>query len=162
MPALQWSDALALNQPQMDTTHREFVDLLQHLQSTLDADAAPAQWLARYDELVEHTVHHFAQEQRWMDDMGFDAENCHARQHASVLQTLEQVRATLQQSHDAALLGRLVDELGQWFTMHAQSMDAALRDMVHTTGYDPRTRHCERPLTADAPGRHSCGSTSCA
>ena len=164
MAVLEWSGALELHLAPMDDTHRDFVQLLQRADAALDADAdaaAPAHWLARLDALIDHTVEHFAMEQRWMDDIGFDAGNCHARQHASVIHTLKQVRATLAQQPDPALMRQVLGELGQWFVMHAQSMDAALRDMVQATGYDPASRRCLRPLPPDSPARTSCGSTAC-
>ena len=37
MAALEWSDALALDLPLMDDTHREFVDLLAQVEQADDA-----------------------------------------------------------------------------------------------------------------------------
>ena len=61
MPALTWSDALALQQPEIDDTHREFVDLLAQVEQADEATVAQ-QWQA----LVDHTEHHFGQEDAWM------------------------------------------------------------------------------------------------
>ena len=40
MTALTWSEALALQQPRMDQTHREFIELLQLLEQSIGLDAA--------------------------------------------------------------------------------------------------------------------------
>ena len=50
MTVLEWSDALSLDLPLMDNTHREFVDLLAAAAQADDRDLLPA-WAA----LVEHT-----------------------------------------------------------------------------------------------------------
>lgn len=155
-----WSEELELQQPHMDGTHREFVDHLRRTASALDTPAP--QWLAHYDALLQHTIDHFAQEERWMADIGFDAENCHARQHASVLQTMREVRQNLQHRPDPALLHQLLLELGHWFSLHARSMDAALCETVNAAGYDPSSGSCNRRLEPDSPRRHSCGNSSCA
>lgn len=160
MAAIEWNDELLTRQPQMDDTHREFIGLMQSLQQALERPAA--EWLAGYDALLAHTVEHFAQEERWMALMGFDPENCHARQHAGVLQALREVRDHLGRDPDTAMAGRLLDELNQWFSVHARSMDAALSETMLRTGCDPVSGRCEQPLDAQAPSRHTCGSSSCA
>ena len=62
---LTWTDALALDLPAMDDTHREFVDLLATVARAPD-DALLDAWAV----LVDHTDHHFAQEDRWMRQTG--------------------------------------------------------------------------------------------
>lgn len=54
MPNLDWSDALALQLPVMDDTHREFVELLAQVETV--ADSAP---LAHWRVLLDHTAEHF-------------------------------------------------------------------------------------------------------
>ena len=51
----EWSDALNLDLPLMDDTHREFVDLLAAVDQASDAELLP-----RWRTLVEHTEQHFA------------------------------------------------------------------------------------------------------
>jgi hemerythrin-like metal-binding protein len=159
MSCIQWSDALVLNQPRMDDTHREFVEHLQAVEAALEAPAE--QWLARYDLMVQHTEAHFAQEEQWMAAMGFDMENCHARQHAGVLQALREVRAQLAQKADAEVARQLTVELAQWFTLHARSMDAALGQLIAETGFDPDSGEMRRGLQLTDSARHGCGNTSC-
>ncbi len=70
MSTLAWTDDLALQHPQMDLTHQEFIELL----AAADAVLAPGQeaaLLARFDTLVAHTIEHFGQEDRWMQASGF-------------------------------------------------------------------------------------------
>ena len=83
MPVLEWSEALALDLPQMDDTHREFVDLLAAVDAADDATLLPAWRL-----LIEHTEVHFGQEDRWMRETRFASGNCHSVQHQVVLLSL--------------------------------------------------------------------------
>jgi len=159
MTALTWSEALALQQPRMDQTHREFIDLLHALETAVDA--GPAALDAHFGALVEHTEAHFGQEERWMADIGFAPENCHAFQHAHVLQVLREVRGIVQRDGNAKLARQIVDELATWFTAHAQSMDAALAQTMIERGYDPETRTLRLPIAADAAPITGCGGASC-
>ncbi len=54
LPTLTWSDELVLQQPRMDATHREFVDLLAALEAALGG--APAEVDDALATLAEHTV----------------------------------------------------------------------------------------------------------
>lgn len=130
MHTLQWSDALSLDLPLMDDTHREFVDLL-----ACAAQAGDNDLLATWDRLIAHTQDHFDREDRWMTDTAFSSTHCHTTQHKVVLQVMrEGARRGL--SGDLALVRQMVSELALWFPQHAQSMDAALALHVRRVGYD--------------------------
>ncbi len=161
MTALAWSEALALKQPRMDQTHREFVELLQQL----DAAAATPEreLLPLLQTLQRHTEDHFAQEERWMADIGFAAQNCHSLQHAQVLKVLAEVPRVLAEKGDRELGRVLSEELGKWFVVHAQTMDAALAEMMLERGVDPETGRLLQPQPAESaqPLITGCGGARC-
>ncbi len=159
MSALAWSEALALKQPRMDQTHREFVEQLQALGAAQDADLSTlAPLLAG---LVSHTEAHFAQEERWMADIGFAPENCHAFQHGHVLNVLREARRVVVDEGKRDLVPILVDELGRWFVSHAQMMDAALAELMIERGYDAETGSMVNPPAPQAAAITGCGGSSC-
>jgi hemerythrin-like metal-binding protein len=165
MTALAWSEALALKQPRMDQTHREFVDLLQQLD---EAAATPGcELLPLLQELQRHTEDHFAQEERWMADIGFAAQNCHSLQHAQVLKVLAEVPRVLAEKKgedaDRELARVLSEELGKWFVVHAQTMDAALAELMLERGDDPETGRLLQPQPAESeqPLITGCGGARC-
>ncbi|GAP36129.1 hemerythrin domain-containing protein [Piscinibacter sakaiensis] len=147
MSALTWSPALALQQPQMDDTHQEFVALLAALGDV--AERPPAEQLGPLDRFIAHTVAHFGQEDAWMATIGFQPENCHARQHAEVLQLLHEVRRRLHDEGEGALVGALVPALAEWFVPHARNMDGGLAQVMAATGFDVATGTMRHP--PDAP-----------
>lgn len=155
MNTLEWSDALSLDLPQMDDTHREFVDQLAVVQAAPDTQLAGA-WRA----LIEHTEAHFGQEDRWMRDTRFASGNCHATQHLVVLQVMRE-------GEDAAMAGRLdvirlmAHELAAWFPQHAQSMDAALALHLRRVGYDVATGAVLMPQALPAEEIRGCAGASC-
>jgi hemerythrin-like metal-binding protein len=148
MAALTWTEALALQQPRMDDTHREFVELLGELEAAIDESAA--ELAVRLDRFVEHTETHFAQEDAWMATIGFAPENCHATQHAQVLQLLHEVRRRLRDDGQTALVGQLVPALAEWFVPHAQNMDGGLAQVMQLTGFDPATGLMSNPPDASS------------
>ena len=159
MAAITWTETLALQQPRMDDTHREFVDLLCQVETALEGPLA--ELVDTFAEFVAHTERHFAQEDRWMTTLGFDAQNCHAFQHTHVLQVLHEVQRRLVEDSDVATVRLLVPELAQWFPAHAQNMDAALADTMVAAGFDPDTGAMSFPPAATAAPITGCGGSSC-
>lgn len=155
MPNLEWSDALVLDLPVMDDTHREFVELLAQVEAAAD-DALLTHWRV----LVDHTDDHFSREDRWMQDTRFSSSNCHSVQHKVVLQVMREGIA----SGEAGNLGavrHMARELAIWFPQHAQTMDAALALHLRRIGYDPVTGVVTMPEALPQEIIHGCGGASC-
>lgn len=120
MPVMEWNECLMLDRGVMDETHEEFVELLNRL-----ADASGDRMLAVLDEFIAHTEAHFAQEQRWMEQMSFPPTECHVREHDGVLEIAREVRKRAASGQTG--FGRvLAQAVAQWFANHAVSMDNVL------------------------------------
>ncbi len=156
VPDLHWGAELHTGDARMDDTHEEFVDMLARLRAM---EAGPAQ-LELYRELTRHTEAHFAQEDRWMVATGFAADNCHASQHNSILETMRAVETHYLQG-DAEILGRMADALAEWFPAHASSMDAGLAQHMKSVQFDSRTETLADPSLVRPATMSGCGSVSC-
>lgn len=134
---MEWKANYALGHPLMDETHQEYAALVTALAtSTRDTE------LAHLDSLIEHTVGHFEQENRWMEASGFPPIHCHQGEHARVLGSLKDIRTAVAQG--AAGTGRVAaGELEAWFAQHAATMDAALAWHMRNVGYVPEGNTAE-------------------
>jgi hemerythrin-like metal-binding protein len=130
---LTWSPELQLGDARTDATHEEFIVMLN---ATASADAATQ--LPKYQELVEHTVEHFAQEERWMRACDIPEDFCHFTQHSGVLEVMKEIerRALLGETE---LIGKMLEALVEWFPGHAQNMDAGLVTYLQEKGFDTVT-----------------------
>jgi hemerythrin-like metal-binding protein len=155
MPNLEWSDALALDLPAMDDTHREFVDLLAQVETASDETL-----LAHWRTLVDHTDEHFGREDQWMQATRFSSTNCHSVQHQVVLQVMRE-GITRAEAGDLGAIRQMARELAIWFPQHAQSMDAALALHLRGIGYDPLTGIVAMPEALPNSIIHGCGGASC-
>ncbi len=156
MPSLEWSDALALDLPAMDDTHREFVDLLSTVETAPDETL-----LTHWRALVDHTDEHFAREDQWMQATRFSSTNCHSVQHKVVLQVMREGIAHAL-AGDLGAIRQMARELAIWFPQHAQTMDAALALHLRGLGYDPLTGIVAMPEALPRSIIHGCGGASCA
>ena len=151
MAQLEWSDALALDLPLMDDTHREFVDLLAAVERADDA-----QLLSAWNALVEHTDNHFSLEDAWMASTRFASGNCHSMQHKVVLQVMRE-GAAMGARGELAPIRQMARELAVWFPQHAQAMDAALALHLRRAGFDPVTGQVHAPEALPDALIHGCG-----
>lgn len=121
---------LHLGEPVTDATHAEFTLLL-----AATARATDDAFLAAFDEWIDHTRHHFGQEEAWMEAMGFGPRHCHAGEHKQVLAVAEAVRAKVAEAGELELGRRLVAELSGWFAHHVRSMDAVMVSHMRENGF---------------------------
>jgi len=146
---LSWSEELVLGDPRTDATHQEFIALVNATTA-----AAPGNQLATYQQLLAHTVEHFAQEERWMTACGIPADFCHFSQHSSVLEVMREVERRAV-AGETALIASMIEALVEWFPMHAHSMDAGLVAYLQEKGFDTASETLTRPLETN-PGAPSC------
>lgn len=155
VPELHWSDELQTGDARMDDTHTEFVTLLAELRALPQSEQ-----LEPYRALVRHTEEHFGQEDRWMLATGFTADNCHAGQHASILETMRAVEEHYLKG-DQEIITRLAEALAEWFPQHAASMDAGLAMHLRNVQFDSRTETLADPSAIRPATMSGCGSVSC-
>lgn len=152
--SLAWTPALETGDARMDETHEAFVDLLNQLRAL-----PPGQQMPLYLRLIDHTVEHFAQEERWMLATGFAPDNCHADHHATILETMRAVVA--HHEKDGTIITRMAEALAEWFPQHAATMDAGLALHLQSLGYDTRTETLPAHAQVRPASMSGCGSVSC-
>jgi hemerythrin len=119
----------------MNRDHAEFVGLRARLLELL-ASAPPD---ARVDkllaELLEHTRHHFAEEERLMQEVRFPPYPMHKGEHDNVLADMAARVERWGQGHDAAALREWLErDVGDWFVNHVSTMDFVTAGFIHAQG----------------------------
>ncbi|SEB19950.1 hemerythrin domain-containing protein [Variovorax sp. YR216] len=155
MSYLEWSEALSLDLPTMDDTHRELVELLGAVEDSPDEHL-----VTRWRVLIDHTEDHFAREDQWMRDTRFSSVNCHTTQHQVVLQVIREGE-TAYHSGRPEVIRVMARELAKWFLQHTQSMDAALALHLRRVGYDVITGVVSIPNALPAEEIRGCASATC-
>lgn len=125
-----WDDEMVLGNTVLDQTHQEFVDILNHLAKTPEADLLPV-----LDEAIAHTQAHFDLEEGWMARLNFPASGCHVSEHTQVIGVMRMVRERVAagETHFAYVLAT---ELSAWLRIHATTMDYALTYFIESTHAD--------------------------
>jgi len=152
MAAMELTDKLVLGLTPMDETHMEFVDAYNRL-----LGVSGAELLIAMDAFIAHSVEHFEQENRWMEQIGFPP--CHKAEHDRVLAVCRDVRKRMERG-DAALGRQLIQELPLWFDNHVATMDAALSSYIVQIGFDTGTGEVRNPPKSDGDDGSSTCSTA--
>jgi hemerythrin len=119
----------------MDAEHREFVQLVGLLQTAPDAELG-----AHLAAFEAHVRRHFGSEDAWMETTAFPPRDCHQKEHAAVLQSLEEVQALHAAFGRCDVVRSFADELARWFPGHADYLDSAL------AAWMSKCRHGGRPV----------------
>jgi hemerythrin-like metal-binding protein len=127
---MEWTQELALGDERIDSTHREFVALVDAV-----GKAPDAAMLGAIDALIAHTEAHFGQEKGWMAATAFPSTHCHLDEHAGVLGAIQEVRGYVSEGkfHVGQVLAR---ELDTWFKQHAATMDSMLAQWLRQCKFD--------------------------
>lgn len=108
----------------MNRDHAEFVALRDSLLGQLDTHSPAAAVDASLDELLSHTRHHFAEEERLMREVNFPPFPVHKGEHDAVLKDMETRIEDWKQDRDAERLRAwLYKDVGAWFVNHVSTMD---------------------------------------
>ena len=117
-----WNDeAHALQFPEMDATHREFVDLLVRAQRAPDGELQQC-----LDSLLDHTRAHFEHESGMMSACGLSSRAEHEAEHRRILGELGKMRSRAEGARIAFVRAYLAEAVPDWFRTHLATMDSEL------------------------------------
>ena len=129
-----------LGVPQMDETHREFMELVNQL----DSADKPA-FMELFPLLVEHTEAHFDSEQVLMRSTAFPAIREHTDEHQRILGQMHRLADKVAGGSIAMARAFVREQLPDWFELHAATMDSALAAHVkyhsQTVSFTSTTMH---------------------
>lgn len=109
--------------PFMNTVHCEELTLVGDLQKQLDSKAEPAIIDQQMAAWVDHTVAHFAREERLMAEYSFFAYVPHQMEHEQALQELRVVQQQWSEERNYEALSSYIMNWRAWLELHIGSMD---------------------------------------
>jgi len=119
----------------MNRDHAEFVALRDRLLALLSTQAPAAEVDTLLDELLVHTRHHFAEENRLMQETGFPPYPMHKGEHDRVLGDMESRIARWKQERDATALSNWLEvDIVDWFVSHVSTMDFITARFIKAQG----------------------------
>jgi hemerythrin-like metal-binding protein len=129
MAPLQWKPEYSVGIEGVDHEHRQLIDLVNRIGEAL-ASRRPATEVG--DELAE--LHraisaHFALEERFMRERGYDQAAEHKADHERLLDELRETMDEYRGGSEAPV-GPLIEAVEAWFAIHFQTHDARLHSRL--------------------------------
>lgn len=114
----------------MNRDHEEFAALRGKLLDLIDTGATDGIDVL-LDELQRHTIRHFADEEKAMQDAGFPVYPVHKGEHDAVLADMAMRIERWHGARDIAALRDWLDAaVGEWFVSHVGSMDTVTAGFI--------------------------------
>ena len=128
MAPIEWKDTYSVGVAAVDHEHQELIDLVNRIEAALTAQAPPEKTRAVFGDLFRAISSHFALEERFMREHGYDQTPDHKADHERLL---DELRDLMDDYESNSALGpeaaaQLVGSVGAWFTNHFKTHDARL------------------------------------
>ena len=131
MALIEWKSEFSLGVPQVDTEHRELIDLINRLHRVVQSREHDATIVDFLEELYASAAKHFAHEELMMQARGYTAYEEH---HADHQRLLNEVTEMMFEHQDGVLdnVEVMTKRLYDWFCIHFKTHDAPLHRLVHS------------------------------
>lgn len=129
MGPLEWKDSFSVGIPAVDHEHQELIDLVNRLQETLAGGSAVDAVEQKFGDLFRAISAHFALEERFMREHGYDQTDQHKADHERLLDELRDLMDDYREGgSDPA--GRMSEGITAWFVNHFKTHDARLHSRL--------------------------------
>jgi len=137
MAPLEWKDSYSVGVAAVDHEHQELIDLVNRLHVALEA-GKPAEEVSRvFGDLFRAISAHFALEERFMREHGYDQVEQHKADHERLLDELRDIMDEFldgdsdgASNGDGASVERLAASVEAWFVNHFKTHDARLHSRL--------------------------------
>jgi hemerythrin-like metal-binding protein len=123
MALLHWKNEYSVGIEAVDYEHRELIDLINRLYEELSAKGAASSAVSFFGDLFKGISAHFALEERFMREHGYDQLAQHKADHERLL---DEIRDMMDEVADGEIANNLSERLDAWFSRHFETHDARL------------------------------------
>jgi hemerythrin len=125
MALLQWKDHYSVGIEAVDHEHKELIALINRLHAELMAKNEPVTVSGFFGDLIKAISAHFALEERFMRERGYDQLPQHKEDHERLLDEILDLMDEFDRNEPASTED-LAARLDAWFVRHLETHDARL------------------------------------
>lgn len=131
MPLLQWKDQYSVGIEAVDHEHKELIELINHLADEVLAKGTTLVASAFFGDLIKGISAHFALEERFMRERGYDQLAQHKGDHERLLDEILNIMDEFE-GDETVNRAELAKRLDAWFSRHFETHDARLHKALGT------------------------------
>lgn len=132
MALLQWKDRYSVGIAAVDHEHKELIDLINRLYAEWVQGGPHGSVEGFFGDLYKGISAHFALEERFMRERGYDQLTAHKDDHERLLDEIRDIMDDFVDEEQTA--NALAGRLESWFSRHFETHDARLH---HKLGAHP-------------------------
>ena len=125
MTLLQWKEEYSVGVDAVDHEHKELIDLINRLYDTAASRKSREAVLAFFGDLFKSISAHFALEERFMREQGYEQLAAHKQDHERLLDEIRDIMDDFEEGEELDDLA-LAQSLEAWFSRHFETHDARL------------------------------------
>jgi hemerythrin-like metal-binding protein len=129
MGLLHWEKRYSVGIEAVDHEHRELVDLINRLYDEARTRGSKVAVLGFFGDLFKAISAHFALEERFMGERGYDQFAQHKNDHERLLDEIRDIMEDYETT-DVFDEGLLAQRIDAWFSRHFESHDARLHNRL--------------------------------
>jgi hemerythrin len=127
MPFMEWTQELETGIKEIDSQHRQFVNLINELDDAIQTSNADG--IKHVIEgVLNYTITHFEFEEELMQKAGFSSLKAHQQSHEYFMRKVAVLRGRFNAGENVSLL--LLSMLKDWFVKHIKDEDRNYIDSV--------------------------------
>lgn len=130
-PGLVFDDAFITGVDEIDSQHRNLVDLTNEAGLKLASDPSPPQIRGLVRELLSYAIYHFSTEERLMQEYAYPEEDAdaHVQRHCEFSTRVVAVQEALRR-REYVDTGELMQFLADWITQHILGTDQKMAAFI--------------------------------
>jgi hemerythrin-like metal-binding protein len=129
MAPIQWKPEYSVGIEGVDHEHRQLIELVNRIGETLASQRPAAEIEEEFAELHRAISAHFALEERFMRERGYDQLAQHKADHERLLDDLREIMDGCGEGR-AVSPAPLTEAVEAWFAVHFQTHDARLHSRL--------------------------------
>lgn len=124
MPLIEWSEELSVGVPALDEQHKHLVAIINKFDDARKRGKGSRIMEEIMNDLFGYTQEHFAFEEKWMKENGYEKLAQHQHQHRQLLQKIERLQFDYTQA-GRRITSDVSELFKYWLTSHILDKDKA-------------------------------------
>ena len=130
MTVMHWREDMSVGVPELDSDHKQMVDLLNRVHYLKTAGADPAHIGAVLQDLIGYVKRHFGREENMMLLAEYPEYERHVGLHNAMARRLDQFRDQFEMTPETFSVDKFYDFLADWLSVHIMKEDAKLTPYI--------------------------------
>ncbi len=126
MTQLNWTDILDIGLPKVDEQHKQLIALSNSLIQAMINGMGNDVLDDIFTELREYTLTHFADEEAYMEEIGYPQLTEQKQAHKKLTDDVDAFRIRLLEDSNAVSPNEVLDFINNWLIKHIMEMDSQI------------------------------------